>query len=347
MFLFADSANGYSSDSDPARRWTLTNTNRIDALSSSGRFGDGCIRVDGPALYWAFAQNIPARGVSGSNELFVGVTFRLTAVPGTATLLFAMANNRFLDGSLTSFNEYDTQLNVTITPDAKIEINRGGTVLDTGDTVLSVGPWYRLEARVVVDNSSGIFQVRLNEALECDYSGDTYTSGAAEINNVVFGGRYWMAQDFLIWDDQAGQGPTSWLGDLRMTTLTPNSTSEGDGVVVGAASSHAAAASLSSSSYTALAAAADRDLYGFTDLLDDPTSIMGIVVTSMTETQGTTGRTGRVVIKSGVNEEVGPTRDIASGYAFMSQAFFDEDPLDAAWGFTTINSLEAGFEVVA
>lgn len=58
---------------------------------------------------------------------------------------------------------------------------KDGTTLATGGTTISANTWYLLEGKLVIDSSSGIFQVKLNSVaspLEIDYSGNT--QGAAD-----------------------------------------------------------------------------------------------------------------------------------------------------------------------
>jgi len=91
------------------------------------------------------------------------------------------------------------------------------TVIATGSPIV-FNTWYCLEARLKIDNSAGVAQVKMDGVLEIDYAGDTQKSSNASIGIVQLGGqkaahRYFYGYfDDIAINDTNGTENNSWIG---------------------------------------------------------------------------------------------------------------------------------------
>lgn len=80
-----------------------------------------------------------------------------------------------------------------------------------------------VEGKIVIDDTNGIIQIKVNGSLVFDYSGDTKPGSDTGCNNLVIGstglsGAY--VDDIAIGDDQ-GSSFTTWLNGIRFHRLAP------------------------------------------------------------------------------------------------------------------------------
>lgn len=128
-------------------------------------------------------------------------------------------------------------LSIYIDLNSRIAVARGDvasapTLLATGTTQLVVGTYYQLEVRVTIDDAVGICQVRINGALEIDFTGDTRNAGNANIGQVDFGVRRnsssntgnnaTIDHDDIAINDTVGAAPNNtWPGNTGIYGLVP------------------------------------------------------------------------------------------------------------------------------
>jgi len=107
------------------------------------------------------------------------------------------------------------QLTVTINKTTRaLEVRRGnssGTLLGSGG-LASQDIWTCIEMRVLVDNSSGIVQVRQDGAAIIDYSGDTQATANADLGRIDVGRGMRGYYDDIAINDTSGSRNNSWIG---------------------------------------------------------------------------------------------------------------------------------------
>lgn len=104
-----------------------------------------------------------------------------------------------------------------------IKLLRGTTVLATGTTDLEFATWYYIELKVVIDPSTGSYDLRINEAAEMSATGvNTAESGSA--NADVFHLRNSFGQTIDDWYicDSSGSTNNDFLGDCQIEGIHPN-----------------------------------------------------------------------------------------------------------------------------
>lgn len=343
-YIFVDGCDSYTNATGSAQRYDVQNTTIV---SNGGRFGGGCLATAGSGSWIQVTKQVPARATSvGVDDLYIGWSHRPTTV--STQPILTLANAFQSSNSSLSYTASPTTLVLETTSAGLLRVLRNNTAIATGTTVLQVGQWYRLEVKVSVRDTLGVYEVRLNGAPEITFSGDTYQAGDAQINCITwFGGRN---DDIIVWDSIArGNEPTTWLGDVRIDTLRPVADgSQSDSMPVSDARWQNVADQQAdeSSSYNSIATIGDGDYYTCSNLTDIPASIHGVVVTARWRSMGTTGRKGKIRINVGSDEAVTDPIDMYTGAWGNSQAFFTEDPsTSAAWDAGGVDSLEIGWDL--
>jgi len=187
-------------------------------------------------------QNIPVRR-SGTKYLFVGDQWVerdvVDVVTGLDIYTFVVGFACYYQQGCDNMNVYmmtsdrDTQIRINITSDGKVKIYRGSTLLEeTPQDYVSPGTWFHIEAKVVLDDTVGSYEVRLNEVTVLSGSGiDTQAysgEGVAKIR--LSGGQYQSGygafDDFFFLDGNASDDPANlnndFLGDCRIDCIYPN-----------------------------------------------------------------------------------------------------------------------------
>lgn len=120
-----------------------------------------------------------------------------------------------------------THVEVRFDPGAgSITAYRGGTSVATATAVIGIEKIYCIEVKVVVHDSTGVIQVKVDGVLEIDFSGDTRNGGSGVIDNIKWqassdnsSSLYAYLSDIVIRDD-------GWpgLGGLNLLVPTGNGT---------------------------------------------------------------------------------------------------------------------------
>lgn len=348
--LFSESFDNYTSSSDAAflQKWDQVVGSTY--VTTGGRFGGGAIHMNGGSD--ALSKVIPLSGV-GTNELFTGFWLRLE-LPSTLTFraLVALQNSAGLVGLALAYNPATGRLGVYRTASG----NLADTDLIGGTSpILSVGMWYWVEMRVIMANTGGLVQVRLNGNTTpfCDFSGDT---NAQTIDGVVFVGygspagplNTYFLDDILIWNNQSSS-PTGFIGPQRLVTSRPNAvgtyeqwTGTGDNFsLVDDVGLNDGNATIVTSSTIG-----QKDTYNFADLAVAPQTITAVGVVYYFRSNGTTPRRIKPLVRSGGTdfEDTVPIDIPFSPVTFTSTTrFYPLNPVtNGAWTEANFNTVEVG-----
>lgn len=157
---------------------------------------------------------------------FVAMTFddQSTWIVGFAFYATASVNS---DSKILRF--YDSSGNVQLTLDVvagliKLYSGNVSTLLATASQTIPVGSWVYIEAKVIIADTGGLFEVRVNETVVASYTGDTkYSSTLSTARTIRLGSLYltncWF-QDLYICDG-TGSTNNNYLGDVRIDALLP------------------------------------------------------------------------------------------------------------------------------
>jgi len=349
--IFADGMDSYTATADLTAKFD-NNSDVIDNTfnSTAGRFGGGAI-VCADDGQWLDKIIPPTGSAVTTDELFVSIAASFSDLTFSTSQGFLGFSQNGDIGAATA----STLDGLWITANAGVlQLYRGSSLIATGSFALSTGVWYRIECRVVINASSGIFQIRVNETLDIDFSGDTDDVGPLSINVVKLGSINAIGAvtyDDIVIHNSAGAAPTGFLGDLRIETLRPDGAGDSSGsTVTGAATRHEAVDDPGmhdgDTTYVSMGAAAE-DLYTLSNLSFSPATVHAVVTNIVSRADGTTPRIMRGKVKQGTTEGNGTSRTVNFGASYtITQDSFPTNPdTAAAWTETEINSMQAGQEV--
>lgn len=189
------------------------------ALAGKSSGGSPPVASDSPSGIAVPAQNARAYTLSPAlAEIFVSA--RMKWAPGGALTPAEMFIQLYALPTV----------HLTIGRDA----NRKMTVLlgfESSTTVLAVGTqtviddrWTHIQVRATIANTGGICQVKVDDVLDIDFTGDTRNGGSTtDVGYVLVGGADPDSQltDVVI-VDTTGAEHNSWMGDLMVQALYPN-----------------------------------------------------------------------------------------------------------------------------
>lgn len=245
--------SGYARRTDFAR----TGTSSIGVGASNTVFGAGYTAT--PLYFFQVAER--------HATVIAGFGIRLNALTNTNIFYFTgvSANHAYLRRTSTG----------------GLTAHKGdGTLLASSATgILAAGTWYFIEAKIVVDDTTGSFIVKLNGQTVINFTGDTrngqtdaliyqisyeFTGGSS--NTEVF----WIDDIYFL--NGAGSVNNNFIGDCKVLTLYPNGNgnySQGVGSDGNSVDNYLLVdepGTPNTSDYVAFANTGDKDTYTFEDL---------------------------------------------------------------------------------
>lgn len=217
--VFMDSFDHYATN-DILKKWDYEG----GYTHGSNSIGSDLQRRAGTKYYWAADHWIEKDIVDSVTGLDI-----YTFVAGFACHYQTNCPNMYI--KLTNADR-QIQIQVSVTSDGKIHIYRGGTLLEeTPQDYVSPNTWFHIEVKVVLHDTTGSYEVRLNEVNVLSGSGiDTkaFSGGVAKIR--LGGGGYAQGyggfDDFFLLDGNASDDPANpnndFLGDCRIDCIYPN-----------------------------------------------------------------------------------------------------------------------------
>jgi len=244
------------------------------------------------------------------------------------------------------------QLRLYVNASQKLEARGAGAAIwATGTTTLKVGVYYYIELKLLVANSSGIFDCRINGLSEFTFSGDTQVAATNEVKQLWFGNESnsncsWRLDDVYVLDT-TGTLNNTYLGEQRAELIYPTSDST-------VAFSHNTGASNWDAINDVVGAADDdttyvlgttgqKDEYGLANLASVNT-VAGVKVMTRASRDDINAVNLKTGIKSGTtNQQV--THAVTVGYTNFVDIFETSDGAGTAFTTTTIDSLLSTLEV--
>lgn len=260
----------------------------------------------------------------------------------------------FGDGSLSSkvFGYLDDSGNFTV------GVARSNAV-NPVTVKLNLGQWYYVEAKLKIHDTAGIAQIRINEELVYDYSGDTkYTFSGTVISagrlisdyNTSDPNQNVQFDDVYIADDQ-GTENNDFLGDVRIDAIHPNGAGNHTDFTPSAGSNYECIdeTGFDDSDYVEGANAAEKDSYTYQDVptdLDD-SGIIGLQIRQNCRRTATADNIKiDPFIRTGSTDYSQTEQDLPDSFYEIQGDIILEDPSDSnPWTQAKINACEFGVEV--
>ena len=279
-------------------------------------------------------------------EWWVGFAFAMNA----NTIAIRIAD--WLDAASRQFGIASTAAGV-------LAVDRNGSVLDTGTTVLTAGLHYYIELYLLVGNAGvGAYELKINGITEFSDAGvDTQNTANATANQFRIGKDASNAinsdyDDIYIVDDQGSAPNDTFLGDVRVQALFPNGNGNSS-VFLGSDGNSTdnyllvdETANDGDTTYVQGSTVGDKDTYAFTDPTPGSGTVYGVQILPYARKTDAGVRDICTVARLSGTETDGPNQTLSTGYTYLDD-IRETKPGGGAWTISDVTSAEFGVKVTA
>jgi hypothetical protein len=333
---FVDSFDHYATADLGLKYSSTASSPTISA--GNGRRSTACLRMGS-------SVGSVTRVLDSQSTWIVGFAFRIPSLPGgdTSFLLFQDAGS--------------AQLELVVRADGTLRATRNGTLLGTSSNSLAAATTYYIETKVLVHNSTGTFEVRVNGSSTgwIALTGqDTQNTANATANTIVIEGVVSNTDyDDLYICDGTGSANNNFLGDVRVDCYLPSGNGNSSQLVGSDSNSTDnyllvdEASQNGDTDYVHSATSGQKDTYAFTDMSHTPASIFGVQVNMVAKKDDSGNRSICSVTRSGGSDTDGTTQALGTTYSDYREISETDPNTAAAWTRTDLNSAEFGVKVAA
>jgi hypothetical protein len=301
-------------------------------------------------------------GINGLSVGFFGrneIRFSAAAEIYTGVALYAPVTNDTGYGQefLALYGNSGTEQHITvrINPITRtVEAKCGATVLATAVApIIQNNVWRYIEVHAKLSDTVGIVQVRVDEQLVIDFSGDTKNGGSATTFDKIglgyqqyYGG---TMDDFYLLDT-TGTKNNTWLGDIDVVALRPNgngSSSQLTGSDADQINNYQLVDDPSTPSMTDYVAgntAGLLDLYALEDVPSNTVTVRGVRVSYDAKKSAAGFAAAKPVLKANGSTTSETMQPLSTSETQYTSAIYEADPSGADWTISNMNSAEAGIE---
>ena len=236
-----------------------------------------------------------------------------------------------------------------------VEVSRGfytsRSVLYTAN--VPANTWNYYELRVKIADAGGYADLKVNGVSAGTFSGDTKNGGTS--TNIDRIGLYGSGNNTginMYWDDmyildETGSAPyNTYLGDVRVQTLTPNGAGASTQFTPSTGANYTAVDELpySATDYVESGATGDRDTYTLTDA-SNSNIIYGVQNNLITKKTDAGAVAIKPVLRTASTNYYGSTYALGASDVVVSDIRQTNPNTTSAWTQSEVNALEAGMEI--
>ncbi len=224
------------------------------------------------------------------------------------------------------------------------------TLLTSAAGTYAANTFYYIEISATIHDTTGTCEVRVNGSTIINYTGDTRNGGGTNIDTVSyssFGGYYTYIDDVYICDDSGSAPYNTFLGNVRIHTLSPNGAGSSTQLTPSTGSNYATVDEIPASATDYVQGTSGQtDLYTASDLPSGVGTIYGVQANAIVKKTDAGNLSGRTVIKSGSTTSNG-TSTLLSAYdnTIVDTRSLNPDT-STAWTPSSVNAVEVGIGVV-
>jgi len=236
--------------------------------------------------------------------------------------------------------------------DGKIAVYRNVTRLATSTQSISAGVWYYIEFKVKTNDTTGTYELRVNET--------TWLS-ATSVDTQIGSNPYYTAWRWrnpysfvtCLFDDAyicdgSGSINNDFLGNRKVVALRPSGAGDNTDWTPSAGDNYAAVDEVELDEDTTYVESStvtsDQDLYDY-DALADVTNIQGIQINTDVRVTDAQSYDLNSVIKSGSTTDEGSADTItATGYSTNTRVRETDPNTSAAWTLLNVNAAQFGIK---
>ena len=313
-------------------------------------------------LKWDGNYNTLVTGVYGNgkaiNNMSSGITKTLGANFVTAFFGFHFnPGSPIAAGTLCAWLDGGTiQVDLRLDATGALFFTRNGTTIGSvgaSGTRLQANTWYWIEAKVTIDASAGVAEVKVNgsSVLAGSSLNSKNTSNAyfnqIRVNTVTSAG---AIDSFHFWDTTAGD-VTTYMGETVIDTKLPNAVGSNSAWTANGGTHNYdrvdEANQDGDTTYVSSATASQIDSYGFANLTATAGTIRTVAVNTIDRDDDATPRVIEHFVKSSSATALGASISPSSGYK-NHQSIFPTDPnTSSAWTVAGRNAAEFGVELIS
>ena len=312
-------------------------SNRVNLTdTTTGRSGTGTAWLANTSA----SAYIQTATIGSTDEFFIGFAFR-TEVLANQPICQIYDSSAALG------------LNLRLTASGELAVYRNTTLLGTSSGAgITTNVWYYIEWGGLINNSTGTYDVLVNEVNVLSGTGaDTLQTGATW-GQVRFTGSAIFPHNFAFDDiyilDETGSTNNTFLGSVKVQGIFPDAAGDSTDWTPDSGSNYARVnenPADEDTSYVESGTSTDRDLYNF-----DATSNLGTVYGLQTNIRcrltDANAFSLNTVVKSGTTTDVGSSQAIPSTSYRVLHNIYELDPdTSLAWVASDIDSAQFGFEV--
>jgi hypothetical protein len=352
--LFVDGFDSYGTTNGAApvgllNKWANDGgSNHQSDTIVTGRFSDGfALRPASNATTFNHT-NVPV--FAATVTLVAGVAFRVESLPSSGQFRELMATGSGSSG---------IEVGVAVTDSGALRVYRASTSTNLGESsagLVEANKWYYLELKVTSDNTTGSFEVRLDNVNVVSASGvDTLNS--ANPNTVRLLGRTTASGQnyFVHYDDfyclNTTGSPNDFLGPRHVYTIFPTAAGDSAQFTPSSGNNHEAVDENphdTNTTYIESNVDSEKDLYQFGDVAAVTDITAALVYGIVTKTDVSSFDFIGLTKSNGQEDEsaavlVNPAS--AGTYKAAAGIFLTDPDTDAAWTQSGINAAQFGLKV--
>lgn len=339
MLLFGDSFDHYTT---ALEKWSATNGG-FSFGNSNGRFSTGAFTTGGGDN--GVRKTLP----SSYATLILGFAYKHSAVGATGPLA------GFLDSGTGQFSVWKSALD-------RLEVRRGGTLVATGTTVLASSVFYYIELKVTFHDTTGAYELRINEATElsatnvntrstANNTADQVGLGRIATSSGVDGPNVSHYDDFVVLDT-TGSIANNFIGDIRAEAIFPNgngNSSQFDGSDGNSTDNYQLVDETppnGDTDYVESPDIGDKDTYAMGNVTPTTGTVYGIQVMPYNRKTDAGTRKICTVIRHSGTEEDSADFTLSSSYQYFLN-MRETKPGGGSFSISDVNGMEAGVKVTA
>jgi hypothetical protein len=310
------------------RRYNAVTESGIDI--EAGRLAGYCIELASSTI------ELSTPILTTNATIIIGLAFKISSGGANNILLLRTGTTDGMGVRWLDTGELSVRLGVT-------------TIASTATLGLTPNTWYWLEFKVVTDNSTGSYELKIGGTTVLSGTGiDTQPAASAYHDNIYFKSTYPLSIDDLYICDGAGSINNDFLGNCRVLAIRPDGAGNSTQWTPKSGSNYAAANEDiidDDTSYIESDTTDKLDLYTYDDVADVG-DIFGIQVNTCCKETDATNYSLKTTIRSNSTNYDDTAQVIGSVNYVNKKRIAEVDPATTvAWTITGLNAAEFGIKV--
>lgn len=329
--LFIDGFDHYAT-ADIPKKWSAYDQATISAI---GRRGSGALNTGTGASSGATLT------LSNTySTLILGAALKFSSFTGTHIPL------QFTDGGV-------GQVYLEVSSDGVLAVYRSGTKLGQSlPGVVRIDSWFYLEMKVVINDTTGAVEVRVNGSTVVALTNvDTQATANAYATAIRFYGNLSapsVTVDDLYLLDTSGTVNNDFLGDCRVDAYLPTVDGAVQAWTPTPAGTHYTTVdetTPNATDYVSSATVGNKELFGVPDMVNTPLSIFGVQLASFAWKTDAGFREIKNLVRISAVDYPSSALSITETSAYKLKVWDQNPATSTAWTDTSVNAAEWGVEV--